>query len=257
MNPMIPYDPRSNGLATPRRGAISRILEHVLHSNRRNALAVKQEWNDYDNPLTRFLICLILDASSSMQGLALEMLFAGLIKFRAFLCENPSVARSAEIAVVRVGEPLEVVTDFVCAERYEPSELTAWGNTPLAKGIMTGIQLIEQRKRQLESYDLDAYRALEIVITDAQATDRDCIPAAIHAIRMAEKAKMLEFIGVGINAEATRDLRPFCGIHQPIELTNLKFEDLFYNVSQHVVEVSVTGVGRNFNDSIIDAKWHQ
>ena len=257
MNSLIPLQPRSNEIALPRRGAISRILGQVLHINRRNSLALKQDWNDSENPWMRFLICLILDTSSSMRGISLKMLYAGLLNFKSFLCENPTVARSTEIAVVRVGDPLEVITDYVCAEKYEPHKLFASGMTPLAEGILKAIHLTEDRLRQLESRDLDAYRALLLAITDAEATDRDRIPAAIRAIREVEKEKTMEFLGVGINAEATHALKPFCGIHQPLELQDLQFDALFRNVSQHIVKVSITGVGRDFDDGIIDAEWRK
>jgi len=257
MNSLIPLPPRSNEIASPGRGAISRILGQVLRTNRRNALAVKQDWNDSENPWTRFLICLIIDTSASMRGIALEMLFVGLLNFKSFLCENPTVARSAEIAVVQVGDPLEVITNYICAEKYEPSELFAWGDTPLAGGILTAIQLTEERLRQIERRDLDAHKAVLLAITDAAATDRDRIPEAIEAIRRVELDKTMELLGVGINAEAAQALKPFCGIHNPIELKDLKFDALFRRVSQHIVRISVTGVGRDIEDGIIDADWHR
>jgi uncharacterized protein YegL len=229
----------------------------VLHANQRNELAVQKARNELANPAIRFLICLIIDTSSSMRGLPIELLYDGLKKFKSYLCANPVVARSTEIAVVRVGNPLEIVTDFVSAEEYEPSKLVAWGNTPLAEGILTAIQLTEERLRCLESHNMDVNQAMLLSITDAGATDRDLIPAAIRELRRVEQERAMEFWGVGINANATRTLIPFCGTHKPIELNNLRFDPFFRVVSKHIVQVSVTGVGRNFDDEIIDAEWRK
>jgi uncharacterized protein YegL len=257
MNSLIPCKPQPDVVETPRRGVITRILNQVLHANRRNELAVQKAWNELANPAIRFLICLIIDTSSSMRGRAIEMLFRGLMNFKTYLCENPVVARSTEIAVIRVGNPLEIVTDFVSAEEYEPSKLVAWGITPLAEGILTAIPLVEERLRCLESHNMEVHKAVLLTITDAEATDRDLIPSAIRELRRVESENTMEFLGVGINAEATRALKPFCGIHQPLELKDLEFDALFRNVSQHIVKVSVTGVGQNFHDGIIDAEWHK
>jgi uncharacterized protein YegL len=90
----------------------------------------------------------MLDNSMSMRGLPIAELNAGIDIFRRELNEDNLAAKRVEVAIMTFG-PVDLVSDFETAVFFLPPNLRARGATPMGEAIITGIDLVEERKRRL------------------------------------------------------------------------------------------------------------
>jgi uncharacterized protein YegL len=224
--------------------------------NSQNALIVKQEWSEIDNPYSRIPCTIVADASGSMGGNPIRLLNRGFQSLGECLRKNTIAARSTEIAIIRVGYPLGVFTDFTPADRFYPEELNACGDTPLAEGILMAIQLTEERLRQYEAYDFEWFRPWIMVISDGLPNPSNAIAKAICEIRRIENERRMSFFAVGVNAQATRKLQDFT--RNAAELNRFDFSRLFRWVSKKIVEVSQTTPGEEPEaPDMSESDWHK
>jgi uncharacterized protein YegL len=80
--------------------------------------------------------------------------------------------------------------DWTDASAFRAFELTADANTPLAKGLMVALRLIEEQKQAYRSHGINYTRPWVMVITDGAPTDSDADwQAAALACRAAEGAR--------------------------------------------------------------------
>jgi len=82
-----------------------------------------------ENPEPRCPCVLLLDTSGSMQGAPIAALNEGLRTFKDHLIQCPLASRRVEVAVVTFDSEVKIVQDFVTADRFEPTTLTAQGLT--------------------------------------------------------------------------------------------------------------------------------
>ena len=257
MSNVVPWRPRPDGIATPQRSAIYGIPGRVLSGNRENALVVKREWTEIENPAPRIPCVIVADGSSSMAGAPIHAENLGIQKLGEYVRLNTLAARTAEIAIVRVGDPLEVLLDFTVAERFNPPEIFAWGGTPLAEGILLAIQLVFERIHYYEKFDCDFFKPWIIILSDGQPNRTNAIPEAIRAVRRVEQQRLMAVYGVGVNAEATRNLQAF-SVRRAEELSAFDFEKLFRWFSQRMILVSQTTPGEEPEDPDMNkADWRK
>jgi uncharacterized protein YegL len=192
-----------------------------------------------------------------MEGLPINALNAGIQDLRCYLTENVLAARSTEVALIRVGRPFEVVVDFTPADRFIPPLLEAKGDTPLAEGILLGIQLIESRLARLDALALDWFRPWLLVLSDGEPTSSEAIPVAIREIKRVQNNQIISVFAVGINDEAAMKLREF-GVQYTETLDHFRFRDLFRWVSTRIIHVSQSIVGEepDYVD-LSDATWRK
>jgi uncharacterized protein YegL len=238
---MIPRQQQSIGAIRQPSSYLSAIRGPMDSGNRGNALVVKQEWSEIDNPYPRIPCVIVADASGSMEGQPIHSLNEGFRTLGECLRRNNVAARSAEIAIVRVGRPLEVFTDFTPADRFHPEALCAYGDTPLAEGILTAIRMTEERLHQYDVYDFDWFRPWILAISDGLPNRSDAIAEAIREIRRVERQRSMSVFVVGVNSQATRKLREFTD--NVAELDRFDFDRLFRWVSKQIIQVSQTTPG--------------
>lgn len=248
---------QSAGSLVPQRGAVPRIVGHAPPNYRQNALTVKREWTDIENPYPRFPCMIVADASSSMEGLFIRLLNEGLQNLGTYVRKNTIAARSAELAIIRVGHPLEVFTDFTPADRFYPGDLRAYGNTPLAEGILMAIQLTEERLRRYEDFDFEWFRPWILVISDGEPIRSNAIPEAIREVHRVECQEEIAVFAVGINAHATKKLQEFT-VRKAEELDRFSFDRLFRWVSEQIILVSQSMPGEEpEGPDMSEADWHK
>ena len=192
-----------------------------------------------DNPDPRCPCVLLLDVSGSMRGEPLRQLNEGLRVFKDELSADSLAARRVEIAVVTFG-PVTVVTDFVTADQYQPTDLVAQGDTPMGAAIERGLDLIEARKQQYKSSGVQYYRPWIFLITDGGPTDY--WQNAASRIKAKEAEKGLSFFAVGVEG-ARFEILSQISVRAPLKLKELRFRDLFVWLSSSLSRVSQSQVG--------------
>jgi uncharacterized protein YegL len=192
-----------------------------------------------DNPDPRCPCVLLLDVSGSMRGEPLRQLNEGLRVFKDELSADSLAARRVEIAVVTFG-PVTVVTDFITADQYQPTELVPQGDTPMGAAIERSLDLIEARKQQYKTSGVQYYRPWVFLITDGGPTDS--WRSAADKIRSREAEKKVSFFAVGVEG-AHFDILSQISVREPLKLKELRFRDLFVWLSSSLSRVSQSQVG--------------
>jgi uncharacterized protein YegL len=181
-----------------------------------------------DNPEPRCPVVLLLDRSSSMAGAPLDALHAGLRTFADGLRAGPLARQRVEVAVVAFGGAVEVVQDFVTAERFALPLLVPQGQTPLGAGLLKALDLIEARKARYRAHGVSYGRPWLVVITDGmpQGEPWGVVRQAVRRVREAEAARAVAVLAVGL---AGSNLRFLARLTQrpPLALPELRFEELF------------------------------
>jgi uncharacterized protein YegL len=255
MRSLIPWRSQSGGDASQPQKALR--LSQVPTFSCHNELTAKREWTDMENPAPRFPCSVVADASSSMWGEPIRALNEGLQTLGTCVRENAIAARSAEIAIVRVGHPLEVFVDFTPADRFFPNSLDAGGTTPLAEGILMAIHLTEERLSRYQACDFEWFTPWILVLSDGQPDQTAAIPDAIREVRRVERDRKMSVFAVGVNSEAAENLQQFA-VRRTEVLANFDFDRLFRWVSRHIIKVSQTIPGEESEDpDVIDADWRE
>lgn len=134
--------------------------------------------------------------------------------------------------------------DFVTARHFDPPQLVANGNTPMAEAIMRGIKHLEDRKANYRANAIAHYRPWIFLITDGEPTDDDCAwRLACDAVRLGEQEKKFTFFAVGTASANFDRLRNLCPARQPLRLKGIAFRELFRWLSNSQARVSQSQVG--------------
>src|SRR5437763_15997626 len=101
-----------------------------------------------ENPEPRCPCVLLLDSSGSMSCAPITALNQGLQTFKDNLIKDPLASRRVEVAIVTFDGDVQILQNFVTADRFQPPVLTAQGGTDMAGGIQTALDIIQARKTQ-------------------------------------------------------------------------------------------------------------
>jgi len=199
-----------------------------------------------ENPDPRCPCVLLLDVSASMQGDSIQALNAGLKAFQQDVCGDTIAARRVEIAIVTFSSSARIVQDFVTVDQFLPPELTAGGQTYLAAGIETALNMLEQRKAAYRSSGVAYYRPWVFLITDgAPVGETDAVVEAARERLLAEQQTgKLVFFAVGTESADFQRLATFTTPNRPpLQLRGVQFVELFewLSKSQQAVAQSRPG----------------
>ena len=197
-----------------------------------------------ENPEPRCPCVLLLDTSGSMKGAPIAALNEGIKSFKQDLVKDTLASKRVEVAVVTFDSNVVVVQDFVTADQFDPSTLTAQGYTHMGAAIHQALDMIQARKEQYRANGIVYYRPWVFMITDGepQGEAEDVVKIAADRIKEDEEGKRVVFFAVGVeNANMTR-LGEIV-VRTPVKLKGLNFVDMFQWLSRSMQAVSHSKVG--------------
>ena len=211
-----------------------------------DALALSPTDDLLSSPTTRLPVVVLLDTSGSMDGEPMRELQEALRIFLGEVAANPDAAASADIALVTAGGRVAVHRTFGLAARGGVAPLSASGDTPLAAGLATALDLLEQRKAQYKAAGTPYFQPWLVVITDGKPTDDASIftAASVRATRLVADKKLTVFaVRVGQGADLAR-LQLLTGGLPPQRLKGLAFSEFFKWLSASVACASKSTPGQ-------------
>jgi uncharacterized protein YegL len=181
-----------------------------------------------ENPEPRCLCLLLLDTSRSMEGAPMAALNQGLQVLQEQLLQAPLSGKGVEVSIVTFGAEVQIVQDFITADRFRPPVLHAQGETPLGAAILFGLVHLETRKAWWQLNEVPCARPWVCLITDGipQGEPLETTRLAIQRIRNVESAGQAVFFAVGIEG-ANMPLLARIAVRPPVKLRGLRFADLF------------------------------
>lgn len=187
---------------------------------------------------------LLLDVSSSMSGSRIDRLNQGVKQFATELGYDSLASKRVEVGIVTFGASVRVHADFVSARDFRPDELQTSGLTPMGKAILTGLDMIEERKAAYQRNGITYYRPWIFLITDGAPTDADeeSWSTAVSRIRQGEQDKKFALFSVGVEGADFKRLREI-SVRDPLQLKGLKFSELFKWLSASLASVSRSNPG--------------
>jgi uncharacterized protein YegL len=196
-----------------------------------------------DNPEPRCPCVLLLDTSGSMSGKPIQELNEGIRTFKQELMSDPLATKRVEIAVVTFG-PVTVDNSFQTVPFFQPSPLTANGDTPMGAAIAAAIDIVTKRKQEYKSHGVAYYKPWIILITDGAPTDSWA--TAARMVKEGEDRKAFAFFAIGVEGADFSTLKQI-SVREPLKLKGLMFREFFMWLSASMKMVSSKNPGSSIN----------
>ena len=149
---------------------------------------------------------LLVDISGSMLGASITELNEALTKFGEVLRNDVRASGCADVCVVAFNEKVSVVVPFCPAVEYTAPVLHAGGTTAMNEAIITGLDLLENRKELYRRCGTPYYRPWMFLMTDGEPTDHPYENDAKQRLSEAISAKKVTFFPMGIGSRARMDI---------------------------------------------------
>ncbi len=153
------------------------------------------------NPMdNKIALVLLVDTSASMEGEGIEGVNRGIQLLREKITQDDKAKKMVEISLVSFNSEVDVVHPFSSIEEFNPQPLTVYGLTSMGKGIITAMDLVEERKKMYRETGTDYYRPWIFMITDGAATDMEIVnPKEPENVEMFKRVKDAVKTGVSDN----------------------------------------------------------
>jgi len=197
-----------------------------------------------ENPEPRCPCILLLDTSGSMQGVPINALNEGLRAFKSNLIMDQLASQRVEVAVITFSNFVDVIQDFVTADKFEPPILSAQGQTFMGTAIIKALDMVQERKLQYRASGIAYYRPWIFMITDGepQGEPEDIIERASWRIKEDESNKRVAFFAVGVES-ANMDKLQNIAVRSPVRLNGLNVRDMFIWLSKSTQAVTHSNLG--------------
>lgn len=200
-----------------------------------------------ENPEPRCPCLLLLDISGSMQGNPINELQEGIVVYKDELYTDELAKKRVEVSIVTFGGQVNVAHTFSTIDQFMPPQLTANGETPMGQAVVTGLNMLEERKKEYQQNGIKYFRPWVFLITDGGPTDAN-LPIWAEAkerVRKGEEQKAFSFFAVGVEGANFEMLTQLSASRAPLKLKGLKFRDLFQWLSNSQQQVSRSKPGEN------------
>jgi uncharacterized protein YegL len=210
-----------------------------------------------DNSDERAPLVLVLDCSGSMQEEnKIGLLNEGLKTLEVELKGDPITARCGRVLVISFGgeNNIEVMGDWTDAMDFAPPTLVAGGLTPLGAAMRCALDEIEAQKVQMRSAGVSYKRPIVMLLSDGDPTDDWQTVAA--ECKSAESAHKVNVMPIGIGGQANKTILAAFSNKGALNLSGLKFKELFIWLSRSIQAVSRTTTGGTVQLNPVDS-WAQ
>jgi uncharacterized protein YegL len=210
-----------------------------------------------DNSDERAPLVLVLDCSGSMvDDNKIGLLNEGLKTLEQELKNDPITARCGRVLVISFGgdNNVELMGEWTDAMDFTPPELKAGGMTPLGTAMRCALDEIETQKTQMRSAGVPYKRPIVMLLSDGEPTD-DWQQVAIDC-RNAENAHKVNIMPIAIGSEANKEILGEFSNKGALNLSGLKFKELFIWLSRSIQAVSRAPTGGTVQLNPVDS-WAQ
>jgi len=210
-----------------------------------------------DNSDERAPLVLVLDCSGSMlEDDKIALLNEGLKTLAAELKNDPIAARCGRVLVISFGgdNNVEIVGEWTDAMDFTPPTLMAGGLTPLGAAMRCALDEIESQKSQMRSAGVSYKRPIVMLLSDGAPTDEWQQVAA--ECKNAEASHKVNVMPIGIGAEPNKAILAAFSNKGALNLSGLKFKELFIWLSRSIRAVSRAPAGGTVQLNPVDS-WAQ
>lgn len=197
-----------------------------------------------DNTNQRTPCALVLDASSSMEGEAIEQLNDGLKILAEQLKSSPTTSLRVQLLVISIGghDQADIISDWCDAIDFSPPVLEANGTTPLGKGMALALEKIEEQKKAYDANGISSTRPWILCISDGDPNDYGWEQVA-QRCRDAESRRKVVIYPIGTESANFEALNQFSNSNAK-RLKGLNFNELFVWLSRSMTAVSSSSPGQ-------------
>jgi uncharacterized protein YegL len=191
-----------------------------------------------ENPEMRCPCLLLLDVSESMNdGDQITELNNGLVLLKDELMKDEMAVKRVEIALVVYGGDVKVLSGFVPVDQFYPPRLRASGGTPMGEAIITGTELLRERKDLLRSNVVPYFRPWIWLMTDGRPTDEANIPKAAEIVRQGEEQQGFMFFACGVEGADMNALGRIA-VRKPLRMRDMHYAEMFRWLSSSMKSTS-------------------
>lgn len=167
------------------------------------------EFGDFNPSIINFgekhIACVLLvDTSGSMRSSgSIDELNRALELFGETLRNDSKAGGCADICVISFDDQVRTVVPFCPASDFTAPVLEAYGKTAMNEAIITGLDMLEQRKQLYRQMAVPYYRPWLFLMTDGNPTDYEYTNDAKERINDAIKEKKVTFFPLAIGKNAS------------------------------------------------------
>lgn len=210
-----------------------------------------------DNSDERAPLVLVLDCSGSMlEENKVGLLNEGLKTLETELKNDPITARCGRVLLISFGgdNNVEIMGDWTDAMDFTPPSLMAGGLTPLGTAMKCALDEVESQKGQMRSAGVSYKRPIIMLLSDGEPTD-DWRQVAADC-KSAEAAHKVNVMAIGIGDQANGEILGAFSSKGALNLSGLKFKELFIWLSRSIQAVSRATTGATVQLNPVDS-WAQ